>query len=74
MAKRKAVYKSYLLRLWREGSACDEWRAMVETVSGDNERRYFANLDELFQFLLTEIENNPSPQIRRFVYELKRYE
>ncbi|HID53444.1 MAG TPA: hypothetical protein EYP41_15615 [Anaerolineae bacterium] len=62
MAKRRAVYKSYLLRLWREGSARDEWRAMVKTVSDDNESRYFANLDELFQFLLAEIENNQSPK------------
>ncbi|VAW39684.1 hypothetical protein MNBD_CHLOROFLEXI01-1855 [hydrothermal vent metagenome] len=61
MTKRKALYKSYLLRLWCEGSAHSEWRVMVETITGDNERRHFANLDELFQFLLVEVENGWSP-------------
>ncbi len=60
MAKGKAVYKSYLLRLWRESSTGSEWRVMVEAVSEDNERHHFANLDELFQFLLLEIENSQS--------------
>lgn len=62
MATRKAVYKSYLLRLWRESSTSSEWRVMVEAVSKDNERHHFTNLNELFQFLLAEIENSPSLQ------------
>lgn len=51
-------YVSYLLRIWREGasreSSHDEgkptWRASVDNVL-TGERRGFANLDELFDFL-----------------------
>lgn len=52
MAKKKAVYKSYLLRLWCKNPDDGVWRGMVQTVNGENERHHFANLDELIQFLM----------------------
>jgi hypothetical protein len=60
----KSDYHSYLLRLWRESSAGQSergtsepadskewvWRASLESPQAD-ERRGFANLEELFDFL-----------------------
>jgi hypothetical protein len=55
MAKQQPDYVSYLLRLWRasdgEGPA---WRASLESPH-TGERRGFASLDELFDFLQQEI-------------------
>lgn len=57
MAKKQPDYLSYLLRLWRvsgEGSRRREgkavWRASLES-SRTGERRGFASLDDLFDFL-----------------------
>ena len=58
MAKDQSDYLSYLLRLWRvsgdEASRCREgkaaWRASLES-SQTGERRGFASLDDLCDFL-----------------------
>jgi hypothetical protein len=43
-------YRSFLLRLWREGGADQPWRASLEMpVTG--ERRGFASVDALFDFV-----------------------
>jgi hypothetical protein len=42
-------YRSYLLRLWREGSDAP-WRCQVQCV-GTGEELRFAGLAELFEFL-----------------------
>ncbi len=45
-------YKSYLLRLWRNGSTNSTgWRASVEDAR-TGERFGFASLEELFAFLM----------------------
>jgi hypothetical protein len=47
----KALYISYLLRLWRENSGKPPlWRASLEQPQ-DGERLVFANLGDLFVFL-----------------------
>jgi hypothetical protein len=57
MDRERADYVSYMLRLWRAGEdvvKCDEeqalWRASLENAH-TGERRGFANLEELFDFL-----------------------
>lgn len=42
-------YRSYLLRLWREGPAAP-WRGHVRSITAREERR-FASLEALFAFL-----------------------
>ena len=46
-------YRSYLLRLWREGAAAP-WRGQVRNIAAGDERR-FASLAELLAFLEDEI-------------------
>ncbi len=50
--KEQSDYVSYLLRLWREGDSEQEaiWRASLESTR-TGERRAFASLDELFDYL-----------------------
>lgn len=67
MAKCKAIYKSYLLRLWREDTAHGKWRVMVETITGESERHHFADLDGLIHFLLVEIENGRLPHKENYL-------
>jgi hypothetical protein len=51
MAKQQQGYLSYLLRLWQTSSDGEHiWRASLETP-GSGERRGFASLRELFDFL-----------------------
>jgi len=48
-------YQAYLLRLWRvdgEGTKLAEWRVSLEDPH-TGERLGFANLEQLFAFLLT---------------------
>jgi hypothetical protein len=46
-------YRSYLLRLWREGLVGEPWRASLQSaVTG--ERQGFASLDGLFDFIRRE--------------------
>ena len=51
-------YLSYLLRLWREGEEIESWRASLES-SHTGERKGFASLEELFDFLRGQIEGLP---------------
>ena len=51
MAKKQTIYLAYLLRLWRvkeEGKTT--WRASLQSPQ-TRERRGFASLDTLFDFL-----------------------
>ncbi len=49
------MYRSYLLRLWRidQSGMCD-WRASLEDPRGGG-RIGFANLEELFVFLIEQL-------------------
>ena len=59
MVAEQARYHSYLLRLWRVGSAeALSWRASLEDVRS-RERRNFANLHLLFAFLIDETGEAP---------------
>ena len=60
MSEERAVYLSYLLRLWRAsgdpiGSGTGEkvWRASLERVH-DGQKQSFASLDEMVDFLRQE--------------------
>jgi hypothetical protein len=50
MAKEQPDYLSYLLRLWRASEEKAVWRASLES-SHTGERKSFASLDDLFDFL-----------------------
>jgi hypothetical protein len=51
MTEEQAKYKSYLLRLWQTDSKGQQvWQASLEHP-GSGERRGFANLEALFEFL-----------------------
>jgi hypothetical protein len=51
MAKQQQVYLSFLLRLWQTSSDDEQiWRASLESP-GSGERRGFASLQALFDFL-----------------------
>lgn len=57
--ERPNSYISYLLRMWRSGSGEMAWQASLESpLTG--ERRGFANLNDLWAFLLaqTDIRDN----------------
>ncbi len=55
---------SYLLRLWRtEGLRDSEWRASLE-IPETGQRIGFANLEQLFAYLMDLIETNASGQHR----------
>jgi hypothetical protein len=54
MTKEKSDYLSYLLRLWRESEEKTAWRASIES-SRTGERKGFASLDDLFDFLRRQI-------------------
>jgi hypothetical protein len=51
MANQQIDYVSYLLRLWRvKEEERDLWHASLENTD-TSQRRGFANLDQLFEFL-----------------------
>lgn len=53
---RSSLYQSYLLRLWRtEQCETECWRASLQDPR-TGERIGFANLEELFAFLMLQIE------------------
>lgn len=52
-----AHYQSYLLRLWREGNKGD-WRVSLEDIR-TGERKYFADLAEMFVYLCGKIGRRP---------------
>ena len=55
MAKDQPDYLSYLLRLWRVSEEKATWRASLES-SRTGERKGFASLDDLFDFLHRQID------------------
>ncbi len=57
----KKIYQSYLLRLWRtEESDTGSWRASLEDLNTGG-RLGFANLEELFAFLMEQSQPGPRP-------------
>jgi hypothetical protein len=52
MAKKKAVYKSYLLRVWRDEEN-GRIRIRLEEVKENPQILYFADVDHFIGFLLT---------------------
>jgi hypothetical protein len=58
MAKRKAVYKSYLLRVWRDEEN-GRIRIRLEEVKENPQILHFADVDHFIGFLLTE---PPAPE------------
>ncbi|CUS05970.1 protein of unknown function [Candidatus Promineifilum breve] len=63
VAERQATNQIYLLRLWREPQD-GIWRASLKTTADDQEIA-FANLDELFVYLLRQTEAMEQPR-RKF--------
>ena len=54
MKKEKGTYRSYLLRLWQVKQNGDiGWRASLEEA-GTNQQHAFADLEDLFRYLVTE--------------------
>jgi hypothetical protein len=58
MAKKKAVYKSYLLRVWRDEEN-GRIRIRLEEVQENPQILHFADIDQFIGFLLTE---PPAPE------------
>jgi len=58
MAKKKAVYKSYLLRVWRDEEN-GRIRIRLEEVQENPQILHFADVDHFIGFLLTE---PPAPE------------
>jgi len=57
-------YQSYLLRMWQTSDGEEQiWRASLESP-GTGERRGFANLEDLFEFLNAQADQ-PSPHNTR---------
>lgn len=50
----KSSYQAYLLRIWREDEL-SPWRASTKEVQSGNQQ-HFANLSELFEFLISQTE------------------
>lgn len=46
-----AIYRSYLLRLWRDETAHGRWHAMLESVTEPGVRLHFADMPRLLAFL-----------------------
>ena len=56
MDKQPTTSRSYLMRLWATGVTNQQvWRASLEDVQS-GERRGFANLEQLFVFLMEQTE------------------
>jgi hypothetical protein len=49
-------YRSYLLRIWRVRVEDETWRASLERI-GSGERRSFASLQALFEYLVETTHN-----------------
>lgn len=70
MDKEPPDYLSYLLRLWRvenhgEAPGADKaiWRASLESAH-TGEKRIFASLDDLFEFLQKQTQSPSHPQAK----------
>ena len=61
MDKQQTTSLSYLLRLWATSAGGQPvWRASLEDVRS-GERRGFANLEQLFVFLIEQTEHGDDP-------------
>ena len=59
MVSEQPGYRSYLLRLWRIGTAdMPSWRASLEDAR-THQRRNFASLEQLYAFLIDETDGAP---------------
>jgi hypothetical protein len=60
MVSEQPGYRSYLLRLWRIGTADvpSSWRASLEDAR-THQRRNFASLEQLYAFLIDETDRAP---------------
>jgi len=58
----RSAYQSYLLRLWRVKEGEEGWRASLESAQ-TGERRGFATLDALFDYVRsqTRVGSGPTP-------------
>lgn len=64
MSNRRKGYVAYLLRLWQVGEGENAWwRASLETPQ-TAERRGFASLDDLFEYLLARTGAVSEPRAR----------
>lgn len=59
MTKEKAVYRSYLLRLWREDGN-GRWRVRLEQIGEEAQVLHFADLETFVSFLLPTLPMNES--------------
>jgi len=55
----QSAYQSYLLRLWRANEGEEGWRASLESAQ-TGERRGFATLDALFEYIRWRTRAGPS--------------
>jgi hypothetical protein len=55
----QSAYQSYLLRLWRAKQGEEGWRASLESAQ-TGERRGFATLDALFDYVRSQTRIEPS--------------
>ncbi len=63
-AQKPVVYLSYLVRLWRATqTAPAQWLASVQNPH-TGERIGFENVEQLFAFLLAQMEGDPRPHER----------
>jgi|RhiMetdeSRZDD1v2_1073273.scaffolds.fasta_scaffold533859_4 hypothetical protein len=61
MDKQQTTSLSYLVRLWATGAGHQQvWRASLEDAQS-GERRGFANLEQLFVFLMEQTEQSGDP-------------
>ena len=56
----QSVYQSYLLRLWQANEVEGGWRASLESAQ-TGERRGFATLDALFDYVRSQTRVGSSP-------------
>ena len=54
----------YVLRLWRDGDAPQDWRYSLEALGGD-ERRAFTTLEALFDFVSAQLGGELAPKRSR---------
>lgn len=59
-SEEQSVYQSYLLRLWRVKEGEEGWRASLESAQ-TGERRGFATLDGLFDYVRSQTQVGSSP-------------
>ena len=63
MVEIKTIYRSYLLRLWREDGTGAVWRAMLESVAEPGRQQHFKDIESLMAYL-TKPEGDEPPDIK----------